>query len=273
MKYSIITVNYNNCDGLLSTIKSVINQTCKDYEFIVIDGGSTDGSKELLEQYDSQINYWVSEPDKGIYNGMNKGILKAQGDYINFMNSGDTFYDCTTLQQVSKLMDGSDIIVGKDYNVDSISGNSAYTILPLRISFVTFFMQTIPHQSSFIRRALFNDSLYNENLKIVADWKFFLDKVCYDGCTILLINMPISQREQGGISNRLIEQTKQERQHVLNQLLPIGIKKDYESLSELDYNTLYNLLNLCEMPKPRRILTWIIKLLYRINSETKHLFR
>lgn len=267
MKFSIITVNYNNCTGLQRTIESVLGQTCKDYEYIIIDAGSTDGSKNLLEQYDSRIDYWVSEPDKGIYNGMNKGILKAQGDYINFMNSGDTFYDSMTLENVDKIMDGSDIIVGRDYNVDPVSGKSASTILPLRVSFVTFFKQTFPHQSSFIRRILFNNYLYDENLMIVADWKFFLDKVCYEGCTTQLINIPISQREQGGISNRLIEQTKQERQRVLNQLLPIGIKKDYGSLSELDNSTLYKLLNLCEMPRPRSILTWIIKLLYRINGE------
>ena len=88
MKYSIITVNYNNRDGLRATIESVVNQTYRDYEFIVIDGGSTDGSTDVLKEFDDKITYWVSEPDKGIYNGMNKGIAKATGDYLNFMNSG-----------------------------------------------------------------------------------------------------------------------------------------------------------------------------------------
>ena len=88
MKYSIITVNYNNKEGLRNTIESVIHQTYRDFEFIVIDGGSTDGSAEVLKEYDSQITYWVSEKDKGIYNAMNKGIAKATGDYLNFMNSG-----------------------------------------------------------------------------------------------------------------------------------------------------------------------------------------
>ena len=264
MKFSIITVNFNNCSGLQHTIESVLSQSYKDWEFLVIDAGSTDGSKELLEKYGSQINYWVSEPDKGIYNGMNKGILKAQGEYINFMNSGDIFYDSTTLDKVSDMMDGSDIIVGSDYNVDSKTGESAITVLPLRISFATFYMQTLPHQSSFLRRTLFNNSLYDENLHIVADWKFFLERVCFDGCTTQLLHIPISKREQGGISNQQIEKVQHERQIVLKEILPIGIRKDYDSLSRFDYNTLYKLLNLCEIPKARIFLKYIIKILYRI---------
>lgn len=88
MKYSIITINYNNADGLRRTIESVVNQTYKDIEYIIIDGGSTDGSVDVIKEYGSQIDYWVSEPDKGIYNAMNKGILQAHGEYLNFMNSG-----------------------------------------------------------------------------------------------------------------------------------------------------------------------------------------
>ena len=102
MKYSIITVNYNNRDGLRATIESVVNQTYRDYEFIVIDGGSTDGSTDVLKEFDDKITYWVSEPDKGIYNGMNKGIAKATGDYLNFMNSGDCFYNEKVLELLNK---------------------------------------------------------------------------------------------------------------------------------------------------------------------------
>ena len=91
MRYSIITVNYNNKEGLRKTIESVVCQTSRDYEFIVIDGGSKDGSADVLKEYDSQITYWVSEPDKGVYYAMNKGIIQAHGDYLNFMNSGDCY--------------------------------------------------------------------------------------------------------------------------------------------------------------------------------------
>ena len=82
---SIITINYNNINGLQNTLKSVFCQSRHDFEWIVIDGGSTDGSKELLEKYTNRINYWVSEPDHGIYEAMNKGIKVAKGDYLQFL--------------------------------------------------------------------------------------------------------------------------------------------------------------------------------------------
>ena len=116
MKYSIITVNYNNKDGLKKTIESVIHQSYRDFEYIIIDGGSTDGSAELLKEYSDKITYWVSEPDKGIYNGMNKGIAKATGDYLNFMNSGDCFYADDVLQHVADYNYNADFIVGRDYH-------------------------------------------------------------------------------------------------------------------------------------------------------------
>ena len=100
MKYSIITINLNNSAGLRKTIESVVNQTFQDFEYIIIDGGSTDGSVDIIKEYSSRIDYWVSEPDRGIYNAMNKGIVQAHGDYINFMNSGDCFSKNTILEEI-----------------------------------------------------------------------------------------------------------------------------------------------------------------------------
>lgn len=97
MRLSIITINYNNLEGLKKTVRSVMDQTWRDFEWIIIDGGSTDGSRELIEEVaarpDSQVSYWCSEPDKGIYNAMNKGTAKAKGEYYLFLNSGDSLYD------------------------------------------------------------------------------------------------------------------------------------------------------------------------------------
>ena len=90
MRLSIITINYNNREGLRKTIESVVNQTYRNFEYIIIDGGSTDGSVEVVKEYADRISYWVSEPDNGIYNAMNKGVLAANGKYIQFLNSGDT---------------------------------------------------------------------------------------------------------------------------------------------------------------------------------------
>ena len=100
MKLSIVTINYNNLSGLQKTIDSVLQQSFKDYEWIIIDGGSTDGGKELLEKNQNHFAYWCSEPDKGIYNAINKGLSHATGDYIQFLNSGDWLYDSTILEKV-----------------------------------------------------------------------------------------------------------------------------------------------------------------------------
>ena len=98
-KLTIITINYNNLEGLKRTVESVLNQTWQEFEYIVIDGGSNDGSAEYIESQSEHIDYWVSEPDKGIYNAMNKGIAKARGEYLLFLNSGDHLYSAKVLEE------------------------------------------------------------------------------------------------------------------------------------------------------------------------------
>ena len=112
MRFSIITINFNHADGLENTIQSVINQTCHDYEFIIIDGGSSDGSVDVIRKYKENINYWVSEPDGGIFPAMNKGTRQAHGDYCIYMNSGDTFYDNNVLEKVKTCNYTEDIQTG-----------------------------------------------------------------------------------------------------------------------------------------------------------------
>ena len=264
MKFSIITVNYNHRDGLIKTINSVINQTYRDYEYIIIDGGSDDGSQEVIKEYSDHISYWVSEHDNGIYNGMNKGIAQAHGTYINFMNSGDMFYSYDTLEKISNLMDDSDFVIGKDYNLDPNTGEVFTTILPTRISMAAFYMWTLPHQSAFIRRTLFKDSPYDETLRIVADWKFYLDKIVYEGKTLQLLDLPVCNREQEGVSISQASKTVEERHKVLSTLIPPGIYKDYETLAKLDRSTIYKLLNLIDQDKSRKWISLLIKLLNRI---------
>lgn len=264
MKFSIITVNYNHCDGLRKTIQSVVNQTFTDYEYIIIDGGSEDGSVEVIKEYSEKITYWVSERDKGIYNGMNKGIAKARGTYVNFMNSGDVFYRNDILEKVNRLMDDSDFVIGKDYNQNPETGKVFTTILPARISMAAFYMWTLPHQSAFIRRSLFFNSPYDESLRIVADWKFYLDKIVYEDKTIQLLDLPICNREQGGVSISESSKTIDERHRVLSGLLPPGIHKDYETMAKLDRSTLYKLLNLLDKDNSRKWITYFIKVLDRI---------
>ena len=264
MKYSIITVNYNNKEGLRETIESVIHQTFRDFEFIIIDGGSTDGSTDVLKEYNAQIDFWVSEPDGGIYQGMNKGIKKASGDYLNFMNSGDCFYNEEVLQNIADKRSTSDIVVGKDYHYNSETQKGFSTILPPRISMLTFYIQTLPHQSSFFKRELFKDSLYDESLKIVADIKFYIQKICVEGCSVEEIDVIICRREPDGISKSYNERRIAEHQAVLAEFLPNGAIKDYNTLSQLDKTTIYKLLYLLETSLGLKWMTYFIKILYRI---------
>ena len=265
MKYSIITINFNNKEGLRKTIESVIQQTFHDFEFIVIDGGSTDGSMDVLQEYDAKINYWVSEPDGGIYQGMNKGIKKATGEYLNFMNSGDCFYNDKVLQHVFDKQLFCDIIVGKDYHYNPQTKQGFSTILPPRISMLTFYIHnTLPHQSTFFKRELFSKTLYDESLKIVADIKFYIQKICVEDCSIQLIEEIICKREPDGISKSYNEQRIAEHQAILAGFLPKGAIKDYQTLTLLDKTTTYKLLHLLGTSKGLRWMTYLIKILYRL---------
>ena len=226
MKYSIITVNYNNKDGLEMTIKSVLGQTCKDFEYIIIDGGSTDGSVEVIKKYATQIDYWVSEPDKGVYNAMNKGIKKATGDYLNFMNSGDTYHTTSALETIEGLHSNDDIIIGGYY--DSTRG-IAHVIPPQEVTLLTLLKFTINHQATFLKKKLFNKRLYDENYIIMADAKFNFQSIILDNCSVRITENIISDYDTNGISSNY-ELYKTERKKYLNELFSPRVLQDYTTM-------------------------------------------
>jgi Glycosyltransferases involved in cell wall biogenesis len=223
MKYSIITINYNNKDGLEMTIKSVLEQTYKDFEYIIIDGGSTDGSIEVIKKYASQIDYWISEPDKGVYNAMNKGIGKATGDYLNFMNSGDTYHSTSTLETIAGLHSNDDFIIGGYY--DS-TRDIAHIIPPQNVTLLTLMKFTINHQATFLKRKLFDKRLYDENYIIMADAKFNFQSIILDNCSVKITENIISNYDTTGISSNY-DLYKKERQQFLKELFPPRVLQDY----------------------------------------------
>ena len=230
MKLSIITVNLNNKDGLQKTIDSVISQTYKDFEWIIIDGGSTDGSKELIEKYSDYITYWVSEPDKGIYNAMNKGIVKAHGEYLNFMNSGDLFASPTVLQVIFSKKQIADIIYG---NVIICSPHKRKTLKRFHSNHIyasDLYKSTINHQSSFIRRELFTKyGYYDEKLKIVSDWKFFFETIIIHNCSTNYVDIDIAVYNLDGISSYEGDLLMKERNSVMQSFLPHFAIEDYNT--------------------------------------------
>lgn len=226
MKFSVITINYNNIEGLRHTVESVVGQTYDDYEYIIIDGGSTDGSVDVIKEYYSKIDYWVSEKDRGIYHAMNKGVVHAHGNYCLFLNSGDEFCNSMVLEKVSTLINGEDIIIG---NVVSKHGNQHLFAPPSReISLYYLYSGTVPHQSTFIKVELQKNYPYDENLKIVSDWKFFLQSIIFDNCSVKYIDENISFFDQDGISTSNPETTWNEKVSVLKEMLPVRVIADYK---------------------------------------------
>lgn len=216
---SIISINLNNAHGLRETIESVINQCFTDYEYIIIDGGSTDGSLKIIQQYSDNITYWTSELDKGIYSAMNKGIIKAKGEYCLFLNSGDALYHSKTLTNVFENPPFEDILYG---NIIFEDEKEAFVFSDI-ISFHTFLGASIGHNASFIRRTLFDKfGLYNENNKIVSDWEFFINVLIKHKCSYRHFDEIVTVMQSGGMSTNAKYHSVQlkERTDAIKRILP-----------------------------------------------------
>lgn len=204
MLISIITVNFNNAKGLENTIVSVKNQTYTNYEHMIIDADSNDGSKEVIEKFNSSFSYWVSEPDSGIYNAMNKGIIKAKGEYLLFLNSGDVLFSEFVLTDVSKeIKDGLDIYYG-DLTILDENMNLKIRKYPQNLTFHYFFDEGhLPHPASFTKKILFDRlGLYREKFKIVADWDFYVNAICRHNATYKHLDVVVSNFQSNGISSK-----------------------------------------------------------------------
>lgn len=227
MKLSIITVNYNDAEGLEHTIRSVTSQTFRDFEFIVIDGGSTDNSVDIIKKYEKQIDFWVSEKDGGIYPGMNKGLKQAKGEYVNFMNGGDRYHSPDVLENIFRLKTNADIITGTHAGSPHPNvGEGGVTMLDL-------YTGAIDHQASFIRREIAIRHPYDEKYRIVSDWKFFIEALIIDNCSFYYTDIIVVDVDMTGISNSNSKLDKQERETVLKEFLPERILDDYKFLASI----------------------------------------
>jgi len=251
-KLSIITINYNNLDGLKRTVESVVNQTWQEFEYIVIDGGSNDGSAAYIESQSHNIDYWVSESDEGIYNAMNKGILKATGEYLLFLNSGDHFFSDIVLEKNRHHIGKYDLIY---FDIQTIGvGISEKSSHPDKLDFQYFYEASISHPGTLIRAKLFSKiGLYDENYKIVSDWKFFITAIFNFHCNYLKINEILSVFYLDGISSDLANNKilLSERQQVLN--------SDFKNLIE-NFRELYELREIVSRLRKSRKIELLVKL-------------
>ena len=214
MLISIITINYNNLTGLKKTVESVLSQSYKSVEYIIIDGGSTDGSKEFIESNVDKIDYYVSEPDKGVYHAMNKGLAFANGNYCIFMNSGDIFYDNDVIHNFINLCKGEDLI----YGLAIWSHTNMYWNPPRGIRLRdTINKVLIPHQATFYKLSKIKQiGGYNENYKIVSDWIMFVDFII-QGFSYNKIDLVVCLSEPAGLSLTNISIIKSEQIFYLKQ--------------------------------------------------------
>ena len=267
MKLSIITINYNNAEGLRKTLASVAAQTYPNIEHIIVDGNSTDGSVDVIREYESTLASslspfasrlkWLSEPDKGIYNAMNKGIRMATGEYIEILNSGDILAAPDVTERMMAALasyseqcerstgeaelqqsDLPSILYGnmiKEWpdgkRVKDTCGGGDYT----PDSFYYFYRGTLNHDCAYIRKDLFEKyGLYNEEMKICSDWEWYVRAIVLGGEKTVYTNIDVTVFDMTGISesdgkNRALIQ--KERREYLESILPAAVLRDYDMLS------------------------------------------
>lgn len=217
MKISVITVTYNNLPGLRRTFPSVVEQDYSDFEYIIIDGASQDGTIAYLKEHQPGITSWVSEPDSGIYEAMNKGVRLSTGDYCIFMNAGDLFVSPYVLSQVEKHLNDADIILGNEIVVNEDDTIKGFTPSHNGFTLKHLLTASTSHQATFIRRNLLLEYPYDESLRLVSDWKFILERFL-EGChTFKEINVDVCFFKTGGATDRYRAIGLQEKKRVLEQ--------------------------------------------------------
>ena len=229
MKVTVVTTCYNRSDTVVKAVRSVMFQTYPDIEHIIIDGGSTDDSVDIIKQYAEHIDFWISERDHGVYNAMNKGLKHAHGEYVNFMTSGDSFYSPHVLEEIDRQISDTDILFG---NVcDSVSGR-IYGGIPAgsEVTFLTLKKEILCPQGTFYRRSIFDSHPYDESLKLIADWKVNVQAVIFDNCKVKVVDTIIANYDLTGMSSTQSKLHAEERQKVMSELFPERILKDYEHL-------------------------------------------
>jgi glycosyltransferase involved in cell wall biosynthesis len=219
-KISIITINYNNLEGLKKTMASVINQTWNEFEYIIIDGGSIDGSAAYIESQSDKIDYWVSEPDNGIYNAINKGIKVATGEYVAFMNSGDCFLALSTLQSCATIFSNyhADVFYGQIKFDDVLIERTM--VYPAKLTLAYLQNMVINHQACFfLLDTLLKYNSYNEEYKLAADYHYFL-KLYVNGKTFHPILFPTVKYDVTGISSVQMDSYRIEMKQVWDDTVP-----------------------------------------------------
>ena len=266
MKLSIITITYNNAEGLRKTLASVASQTFRDFEHIIVDGGSTDDSVDIIRQYadneairseNSKADNlassphhlitslpiaWISEKDRGVYDAQNKGIRLAHGEYCYFLNAGDTFCADDVLERMfspNSLIASSpnrlpDILYGNEIIVDGNGQRFGIARGVVNPTFVDLYNSCMKHQASFIRRSLFDKyGMYDADMRICSDFDWFFRVIAFhDEVTLQYKDVDIAYFENTGLSYHAPELCAKERQQILDLYMSKRMQRDYAVLGK-----------------------------------------
>lgn len=241
---SVVTVNYNNADGLERTARSIADQTrLGDVEWIVIDGGSTDGSRDVMARYADMITYSVSEPDRGVYHAMNKGVDAATGEYLLFLNSGDLFFDKATVEDFIRRGSTEDVVYGNVVLTDADGKETGHTVLPPEPLMPSFFWHNnLCHQGIFFSRRCFDIYRYNESLRISADLELVLT-LLYERYRFGSFDRFIARYDNSGISSTPEGKTTMEKEfnEMVRRIFAEGV------LAEIQRNFQYRDVDIARM--------------------------
>ncbi len=229
--FSIITINYNNKDGLKKTVDSVASQTFRSFEHIIIDGGSTDGSVDVIKEalqnkdYAAQVSHWQSEKDGGIYPAMNKGVEYANGKYCLMLNSGDWLSGPKALEKAAAFGFDEDFVYCDAFF--AAKGRKRRIRYPNRVSGYFFFLRGFCHQATFIKTSLQKKNPYSTEYKIVNDSDFFMKVLLTQNCSSRHLPIALSVYDaETGLSSANSELQDKEYAALLDKYYPKRVQED-----------------------------------------------
>lgn len=232
MKLTVITISYNEKSTIKQTIESVLAQDFTDFEYIIVDGKSTDGTMEIINEFSDKFSLVISEEDSGIFDAMNKGVVHAGGEYVIFMNAGDYFVNNTVLTDVFNLNSEADLIYG-DVIFKYSNGILMRRKSPKILNKAYFYIDSLNHQTTFIRKELFEKyGLFDTSLKITSDYDFMLKVIYSKHCSIAYISIPVSVFNLNGVSSHkdFFKLQNKERRICLNRYYSKKELKKYDNI-------------------------------------------
>lgn len=262
-KFSIITVTWNNADGLQRTLQSVSALDYPCLEVIVIDGASTDSTSSVVSSFGNLVSVFVSEKDNGIYNAMNKGITHVTGDYVVFMNAGDCFASADVLTKVAHA--DADIILGGAKYGDSVRN------VPERMSLYDVLSLGINHQSTYYRADILREYRFDESYRYIADLKSVVEPMARRHASVATIPSILSVCEGGGVSKQHWRDTLTENRRIVAEVVEPYYRDDYQRFSRINNAMLDEFIVLSHFHSIFPLLRFMAKAMRFLNSKFKHI--